>query len=303
MDSRASTARPLLWSLLLHVGLLSGLLLMAMPCARFEAFFETTGLPTWLNPVQCRKPLVPPGPVIQATLVGPVAAPVPEDQPEKQPPPPPPEPAEEPEPATTPEQAKVKTLPSPPDRPALKDQEEVVAIADQKAEQARHKQQEKEQQRQSELQVDKLLARLDKLKQQSSEAARESRQAAEELENMTEDKARPVPEETPEAPERRTGGGGEQAGLLQEYAAALTRTITRNWLRPDNIPPGSVCPIHIEQIPGGQVISVRVLPSCPFDDAARRSVKNAVLRAQPLPYAGYKSVFRRDITLNFKVLE
>lgn len=90
---------------------------------------------------------------------------------------------------------------------------------------------------------------------------------------------------------------------MAEYAGALTQTITQNWLRPDNIPAGSVCPIRITQIPGGQVIDVQVLPTCPFDEPGRRSVKNAVLRAQPLPYKGYRSVFQRIVTLNFVVQE
>ncbi|HEX5354106.1 MAG TPA: protein TolA, partial [Rhodanobacteraceae bacterium] len=73
------------------------------------------------------------------------------------------------------------------------------------------------------------------------------------------------------------------------------------WLRPDNIPVGVECPVEIKQIPGGQVVSAKVLPSCPFNDVAKASVEHAVLRSSPLPYKGFEKQFSRDIIFNFKV--
>lgn len=299
MNARTANTRSLMWSLLLHAGLMSGLALMALPCTSFEHFFDDIGLPAWLSPVECTKPVVMPGPVIEATLVGPAAAP--KRKPSKHQPPPK---QSKPKTTSTPEPPKVKTLPPPPEKPALKDQQKVVAMAEQKAEQAAQEQQQRERQRQSELEADKLLAQLDKLKSQTAEADRKSRLEKQRLEQLADLKNKPAaPQNVPEATEARTGAGGAENSLAAQYAGALTSTITQNWLRPDNIPAGVVCPIHIEQIPGGQVISVRVLPTCPFDEPGRRSVKNAVLRAQPLPYKGYQQVFQRDITLNFKVTE
>ena len=62
-----------------------------------------------------------------------------------------------------------------------------------------------------------------------------------------------------------------------------------------------MCPVEIVQIPGGQVISAKVLPSCPFNDVARASVEHAVLRSSPLPYKGFEKQFSRDIIFNFTV--
>ena len=56
----------------------------------------------------------------------------------------------------------------------------------------------------------------------------------------------------------------------------------------------------IRQIPGGTVIDAQVDPSCPYDEAGRRSVEAAVLKAQPLPYQGFESVFNRTLILNFR---
>jgi colicin import membrane protein len=93
-----------------------------------------------------------------------------------------------------------------------------------------------------------------------------------------------------------------QAGTSNDaYVAALQNAITQNWLRPDNIPVGVVCPVEIKQIPGGQVISATVLPSCPFSDVARHSVEAAVRRSSPLPYKGFEKQFSRDIVFNFTV--
>ena len=58
--------------------------------------------------------------------------------------------------------------------------------------------------------------------------------------------------------------------------------------------------IFITQLPGGKVIKVDIAPSCPYDALGERSVEAAVLKAQPLPYAGFESVFRRELKLNFQ---
>jgi colicin import membrane protein len=89
-------------------------------------------------------------------------------------------------------------------------------------------------------------------------------------------------------------------GLNARYAAAIQEAILRNWTRPDSVPIGQRCRIVIRQIPGGEVVSAEVDPSCPYDDLGRRSVEAAVLKAQPLPYAGFEAVFQRTLVLNFE---
>ncbi|HET8898453.1 MAG TPA: cell envelope integrity protein TolA [Rhodanobacteraceae bacterium] len=308
--AREPTRRAILWSAAFHGGLLAFLALATLSCASWESFFGALGLPNWLNPVQCSKPVALAGEIIEATLVGPVGAPPPKSGKSQHhaPPPPPPQKSAQP---PTPKPPPVKTLPPPPDRPDVKDQDKVVAMAAAKAAQAKQLQEQREKQRQSELEAerqkaDDLLRQLEEIKQQRAAADKKTRLAQQRLQQLADLKKqqtadKPVAADVPPAEQARTGQGGADSGLAAEYGAALTSLITQNWLRPDNIPPGSVCPIHIVQIPGGRVMSVKVLPSCPFDESARKSVENAVLRAQPLPYKGYESVFQRDITLNFKV--
>ncbi len=83
------------------------------------------------------------------------------------------------------------------------------------------------------------------------------------------------------------------------FAAALQAAILPNFIRPDNVPLGQRCKVVIFQLPNGEVTKAEADPSCPYDEAGRRSVEAAVFKAQPLPYAGFESVFEREIVFNF----
>lgn len=96
------------------------------------------------------------------------------------------------------------------------------------------------------------------------------------------------------------GNEGVDTDLAARYAAAIQAAIRRNWTRPETVPLGQRCKIVIRQIAGGQVIDASVDPSCPYDELGRRSVEAAVLKAQPLPYAGFETVFRRTLILTFE---
>ena len=96
------------------------------------------------------------------------------------------------------------------------------------------------------------------------------------------------------------GNNGVDANLSGQYAAAIQKAVLDQWIRPDSVPRGQRCRITIRQLPGGEVVDVEVSPSCPYDDAGKRSVEAAVLRAQPLPYRGFESVFQRTLNFNFE---
>lgn len=133
-------------------------------------------------------------------------------------------------------------------------------------------------------------------------AAREAAAAEQRLEQIAERRAQQAAAQAAAAAPSPAppGNSGTDTGLNARYAAALQEAILRNWTRPDNVPIGQRCRITIRQLPGGEVSSVEVSPSCPYDELGRRSVEAAVLRAQPLPYAGFESVFARQLNLNFE---
>jgi hypothetical protein len=88
------------------------------------------------------------------------------------------------------------------------------------------------------------------------------------------------------------------AYLFAQYVSAIKSAVTSNWLLPDGLPETS-CKVHIEQLPGGQVVGVAVDAGCPYDERGRRSLENAVKRTWKLPYQGFEAVFRPDLTLSF----
>ncbi|WP_305805711.1 cell envelope integrity protein TolA [Stenotrophomonas sp. YIM B06876] len=96
------------------------------------------------------------------------------------------------------------------------------------------------------------------------------------------------------------GQGGASTDLSAKYAAAIQQAVLNQWVRPDSVPRGQRCRLTIRQLPGGEVVDVEFSSSCPYDDAGRRSVEAAVLRAQPLPYRGFESVFQRTLNFNFE---
>lgn len=96
------------------------------------------------------------------------------------------------------------------------------------------------------------------------------------------------------------GNRGVDAALRAAYIDALTKAIRMNWTQPENVSSTVACKIVIRQIEGGEVIDAQVDPSCPYDEQGRRSVEAAVLKAQPLPYQGFESVFNRTLTINFR---
>ncbi|WP_130617696.1 cell envelope integrity protein TolA [Dyella amyloliquefaciens] len=309
-DSPKGTSKAVVLSAILHLGIVGFLALAVIPCSFYEGLFETLHLPASWNPITCAKPIELPGEIIEATLVGPTGAPPPKAVKAKPVPdtvPPPPTVT----PPPVPEVPKVKTLPPPPEHPDTKDQEKVVADALQKAEDAKKEQEEKQRQRAAELdaqaakqkqekqkQIDELFAKMDAADQQTKKADNKAKQAKQQMEDLKNAQDNGLAN-VPNAAQRQTGNNGPDAGLLAQYLASIQNAVTQNWLRPDNMP-NTPCIVHIVQLPGGDVMSAKVDSSCPYDEAGKRSIENAVLRAQPLPYKGFESVFQRQIDFTFR---
>lgn len=99
---------------------------------------------------------------------------------------------------------------------------------------------------------------------------------------------------------RASAGGRGDPALFARYTAAMHAAVTSAWLRPDGIAPGLSCVLVVEQIPGGEVVDVSFGSPCNADPATRASIEQAAVRAAPLPYRGYESVFQRTIKFNFR---
>jgi colicin import membrane protein len=87
---------------------------------------------------------------------------------------------------------------------------------------------------------------------------------------------------------------------LAEFIPYIQERIQRNWLRPPGSPAGLSCLVKVGLIPGGDVVSVKVVRSS-GDAVFDRSVEDAVLKASPLPLPEDAKLFKhfREINFNF----
>jgi colicin import membrane protein len=273
------------------------------------------------------------GPQIEADLVDPNALSAPmrraldtpaQREPEPEPVPPAPEPATpppQPLPEPRPEDSQVAPQPQaqePVPVPDTREQERVEREAE-AARQAAREQEEKRRQEQIDLterkrqeeaekkqrlaqqaQQQDIARKLEKIRAEREKAKRAADLAEQKLKQIADARAAQPTQPSASTTAPPPGNNGVDPGLAARYAAALTDAIQRNWTRPDSVPLGQRCVINIRQIPGGQVISAKVDASCPYDELGRRSIEAAVLKAQPLPYAGFETVFNRNLRLNFE---
>ena len=220
-----------------------------------------------------REPVQPPPPVEQP-VVEPEPQPLPEPIVEPEPPPPVPEP----EPV---EQEKVqRDAPSPDVAKVPKEQDE-----------------KRKQPEQVDLDAQKQKA-LAEIRRQRELAAKERTQAEMRAQQLADARASQTDAASPASPPR--GNPNSRSSNQAAYIVALQDAILRQWTRPESVKLDDVCQVLIRQIPGGEVVSVEITPSCPYDALGRRSVEAAILKASPLPYAGFEDAFIRDPVLKFR---
>lgn len=89
------------------------------------------------------------------------------------------------------------------------------------------------------------------------------------------------------------------SGKLAEYLALIGDRVERNWVQPPSAKSGVECVVHVTQIPGGEVVNVRV-GRCNGDAAVIRSIEAAVFNASPLPPPSDPGLFDRNLRFTFK---
>lgn len=264
------------------------------------------------------KPMSVAGSVIEATLVTAPPFYATRSRPAREQTPQASSPEPQPSRAETPSQPKPQ---APQARPDTRDTERAALLARQQADKAQkaeieRKRQEQilltEQRKQEEIERRDRLRRqelerqrqLAEIRKQLEEAKRQKKIEAERLSQLQDQTkiaanlAQQVARETP--PAQQLGNQGTDNSVLGRYQLAIQLAVQQNWLRPETARPGVRCSIEIVQIPGGEVIQASVITPCNADDLTRRSIEAAVLKAQPLPYRGFESVFQRQVRFNFR---
>lgn len=250
------------------------------------------------------------GEVIEADLIDPTAlgaamrsalqrTPEALPQPVVEPEPAPPEPEPDPEPLPEPIP---DALPPPVPDPEPVEQEKVQRDAESPdvAKVPREQEEKRKQPTQAELDTQKRDQQLAEIRKQRAQAARERTQAEMRAQQLLDARnAASAAAQADAVASRPRGSQGDDPGLLAQYTAALQQAIARQWTRPESVQLGQRCRLEIRQLPGGEVVDVSVSGACPFDELGRQSVERAVLKASPLPYAGFETVFNRTLNLNF----
>ncbi len=84
------------------------------------------------------------------------------------------------------------------------------------------------------------------------------------------------------------------------YQNMIIQKVRRNWARPGTARDDLECIVAVQQVPGGVVVSARVI-KCNADDIVRRTVENAVLKASPLPQPSNPLLFLRTFQITFTI--
>lgn len=313
-ETRADNAQALLLALALHV-LLFGLMFAGLWWTRPPPPMSAAGSPvsaelvdaSALSPAMQRTLADRPEPLVEA-----LPQPMPDPVEEETAPPPQPLPEPVPQDAPVPQQRAAQDFIPKPDtqsQQAVVDQPTPTPADEAKVQEAKRRQEQidlTEQKRQAEAQRQQRLAeqqeaerqkQLADIRRRRAAASREAELAEQKLKQIAD--ARAV-QSAPSAAAPPPGNNGVDTGLQARYAAALQEAILAKWTRPETVPVGVRCRLVIRQLPGGEVMSAEVSSPCAYDEQGRRSIEAAVLKAQPLPYAGFETVFARTLTLNFE---
>jgi len=236
-----------------------------------------------------------------------------------------------PEPAPKPPEPEPEPAP-PPAEPPQPSPEEVAQEKEQQQRELQEKKQAEEKQLadQARLADEKRIAdeRADAERKQEAEAERKAKEAAdakkrEEERKLAEQKkaedAKRLAEEKRKADEQRQEAERQaelqksleaeeravalrSSGAMASWIQQITARIQRAWIKPPSARAGIDCTLLVTQVPGGEVVSVRVA-ACNGDEAVRESIEAAAYRASPLPPPPDPAMFDRNLEIRFRPVD
>ena len=203
-------------------------------------------------------------------------------------------------------------------RRAREEQERQATLEQQRREEQRRREAAVEQRRREQVEQQRIeRIKLEEESQRQAEAERQRREQKEaerlariEQERQAAELRRQQAEEARQRAEREAElrvamqaeerlMAAERGGLLAQYIAVIRQKVERNWVRPVSAGAGLECVVHVTQIPGGEVVGVR-LGNCNGDDVVVRSIEAAVYRSSPLPLPPDPELFERNLRFTFK---
>lgn len=232
---------------------------------------------------------------VQATLVQeipdmpPVRLPEPEPEPEPV--------IEEPEPEPEPEPDNSEEL----RRQAEEEKRRQDALLEEKRlEELRKKEEEEQRQRERE-EAERKKREEEEKERQRVEAERKRQEDIQRQREENERRRREL-----EAEERQAEIDAEARRMAAEsspemavYQNMIIQKIRRNWAMPASVRPETECVVMVRQTRTGEVISARIT-SCNGDDAVKRTIEAAVMKASPLPQPSSQDLFRAELRITMR---
>ena len=178
---------------------------------------------------------------------------------------------------------------------------EQTRIAEQRKKEAAERKQQQTERKQQE--ADHKKAEEKRRKQEEARVAEQRKKEEVERKRQEAEKARQQAEMQAnlqselEAEEQRLAA--VNSGKLAQYIGLIAGRVERNWVQPASARPGVECEVHVTQIPGGEVVNVRI-GRCNGDAVVVRSIEQAVFRSSPLPPPPDPSLFDRNLRFTFK---
>ena len=165
----------------------------------------------------------------------------------------------------------------------LKKKEEADRIKKERDEAERKKREEEDKERRR---VEAERKRQEDIQRQREQNARDERELEEQFRQQQ------IADE-----ERRLSKEGSHE--MAAYEFAIQQDIQRNWSPPASMQEDMVCVVNVRQVPGGDVIGVKIL-DCNGDEAVRRSIAAAIQLASPLPEPSDPDLFRGNLELTMR---
>lgn len=238
-----------------------------------------------------------------APTPAPTPAPKPEPRPEPvKPVPPKPEPKVEP-PKPQPK-AEVKPIPKPDIALEAEKERKAKEKADlEKAEKAKQEKAREEKAKADKAKEEKAKVEADRKKEEERKKAEEKKAndaiEAQRKQNLARlDSASPAVSSAPIKGPTTMGDPRAKA----DYVDKIRAKVRGNIVLPDNIPGNPEAVFQVQQLPSGQVITVKMMHSSgvkTYDDAVER----AIWKSSPLPLPESKEVFERTLNLKFRPLD
>lgn len=141
---------------------------------------------------------------------------------------------------------------------------------------------------------------LDKIIQEKEEAAKERLIKEQQLAELQRERDKEAIAQAIAEEAAGLTGNSDNNSLLAQYQSAIQATIEARSQLSRSLRQGVVCWVRVTQLPGGEVMSVVPLPKCNASEQERAELIEGVMRASPLPYSGFESVFDRLVDVPFE---